>query len=349
MRPQWSGLQGYAEKGLIRISGLSALSHRPPGTFAARPDHSARPSKHRRAACTRRPSLIIMIKDRQPDWQDTNMSLFGSDIEKKCKAAAASGEPQWRGAGKIPGLQVWRIEQFRVKSWPKVKYGRFHEGDSYIILHTYQEDPANNPEKLAWDAYFWIGGKSTQDEYGTAAYKTVELDHYLNDAAVQYREVQESESSRFRALFNDKIMVLSGGVASGFKHVEAEVRESRLFTVKGRADNLVLKQVELRRDSMNSGGAVAARSNHGPSRAAALPLWIWHEAHPRSWRDAPAPAAAQTSSSSTLSRASSSGTARSRTRTRRPRRRASARRCAPSVAGRLAASPHLAPGHGPSP
>ena len=130
-----------------------------------------------------------MIKDRQPDWQDTNMSLFGSDIEKKCKAAAASGEPQWRGAGKIPGLQVWRIEQFRVKSWPKVKYGRFHEGDSYIILHTYQEDPANNPEKLAWDAYFWIGGKSTQDEYGTAAYKTVELDHMLNDAAVQHREV----------------------------------------------------------------------------------------------------------------------------------------------------------------
>ena len=36
-----------------------------------------------------------MKKAKQPDWQDTNLALFGSDIEKKCKAAAADGEPQW--------------------------------------------------------------------------------------------------------------------------------------------------------------------------------------------------------------------------------------------------------------
>lgn len=47
-----------------------------------------------------------MQKDRPVDWQDTNMSLFGSDIEKKCKAAAADSEPQWDDAGVKPGLQV---------------------------------------------------------------------------------------------------------------------------------------------------------------------------------------------------------------------------------------------------
>ena len=81
-----------------------------------------------------------MIKDRQPDWGDTNMSLFGSDIEKKCKEAAADGEVQWEGQGEAPGLQVWRIEQFKVKPWPKSKYGRFHIGDSYICLHTYLKE-----------------------------------------------------------------------------------------------------------------------------------------------------------------------------------------------------------------
>ena len=44
-----------------------------------------------------------------------------------------------------------------------------------------------------------------QDEYGTAAYKTVELDTYLNDAPVQHREVQGHESSLFKTYF-DKIV-----------------------------------------------------------------------------------------------------------------------------------------------
>ena len=49
-----------------------------------------------------------------PSWKDTNMALFGSDIEYKIKEAAAQTEPQWTGAGSQVGLQVWRIEQFKV-------------------------------------------------------------------------------------------------------------------------------------------------------------------------------------------------------------------------------------------
>ena len=162
-----------------------------------------------------------MIKDRQPDWQDTNVNLIGSDIDRKCKEAAANGEPQWTGCGEKVGLQVWRIEQFRVVPWPKSKYGRFHIGDSYIVLNTYVKDPAN-PNKLSYDAHFWIGSESTQDEYGTAAYKTVELDDYLKGDAVQHREVENHESAKFLEYFKGgAIQYLKGGVATGFKKVEA--------------------------------------------------------------------------------------------------------------------------------
>ena len=208
-----------------------------------------------------------MQKDRPVDWQDTNMSLFGSDIEKKCKAAAADSEPQWDDAGVKPGLQVWRIEQFRVKPWPKSKYGRFHAGDSYIILNTYVKEPDVNPDKLAWDVHFWIGSESTQDEYGTAAYKTVELDDKLDGAAIQHREVQEAESELFLGYFGGKLMYLSGGAASGFKSVEAESRPTRLFQVKGRANNMLLKEVKVRRDAMNSGDVFILDSEEG--------IWQW--------------------------------------------------------------------------
>ena len=81
-----------------------------------------------------------------------------------------------------------------MKEWPESHYGHFYDGDSYIVLHvcsllliiqrrylsittekqTYKKDPDN--EELSYDLHFWLGSETTQDEAGTAAYKTVELD-----------------------------------------------------------------------------------------------------------------------------------------------------------------------------
>ena len=78
-------------------------------------------------------------------------------------------------------------------------------GDSYIVLNTYKEE---EEDELKYDLHFWIGKYSTQDEYGTAAYKTVELDTFHHDKPVQHREVQGFESDLFKSYFGRVVVVV---------------------------------------------------------------------------------------------------------------------------------------------
>ena len=41
-------------------------------------------------------------------------------------------------SGQEVGLEIWRIVKFKVERLSKEDYGRFFEGDSYIILNTYK-------------------------------------------------------------------------------------------------------------------------------------------------------------------------------------------------------------------
>jgi gelsolin len=134
-----------------------------------------------------------------------------------------------------------------VKAQPKEQFGKFYDGDSYIVLHTYKVSDA-----FKWDVHFWLGAFTTLDEAGTAAYKTVELDDYLSGVPVQYREVQGSESDKFLSYF-PQFIVQKGGVESGFKHVEAQDYRKRLLHLKGTAKNVVVREVPAHTSSLNKG------------------------------------------------------------------------------------------------
>ena len=41
-----------------------------------------------------------MLKPKKYDWKDSNMAMFGSDLDKSVKKEAAQGEPAWAGSGK---------------------------------------------------------------------------------------------------------------------------------------------------------------------------------------------------------------------------------------------------------
>jgi len=191
-----------------------------------------------------------MLKQKEYKIEDSNIANLGSDLDKKVRVAAASTEKAWTEAGKKIGLQIWRIEKFNVKSVDPKTYGTFYSGDSYITLNTYKKKES---EKFFWDIHFWLGKYTSQDEAGTAAYKTVELDDLLGGEPVQHREVQGHESSLFLSYFKEHtIHLLDGGIESGFRHVEPEKYQKRLLHVKGKR-RIRVTQVDCTHKSLNSG------------------------------------------------------------------------------------------------
>ncbi|XP_017057093.1 LOW QUALITY PROTEIN: gelsolin [Drosophila ficusphila] len=158
--------------------------------------------------------------------------------------------PAFANAGRTPGLEIWRIENFEPVAYPKNNYGKFFTGDSFIILNTIEN---KKDKQLSWDVHFWLGSETSTDEAGAAAILTVQLDDLLNGAPVQHREVQDHESQLFLGYFKNGVRYEQGGVGTGFKHVETNAQgEKRLFQVKGKR-NVRVRQVNLSVSSMNKG------------------------------------------------------------------------------------------------
>ncbi|WCJ33452.1 villin 2 [Euphorbia peplus] len=155
-------------------------------------------------------------------------------------------DPAFQGVGQKPGTDIWRIENFQPVPLPKSDYGKFYMGDCYIVLQTTSVKGGS----YHYDIHFWIGKDTSQDEAGTAAVKTVELDASLGGRAVQHRELQGHESDKFLSYFRPCIIPLEGGVASGFKKPEEEEFETRLYICKGNR-SVRMKQVPFARSSLN--------------------------------------------------------------------------------------------------
>lgn len=183
--------------------------------------------------------------------EESNCFGIGSAEDKAVRKAAAQTEPAWQGAGSEHGILIWRIENFKIVPVPKESLGIFYTGDSYIILHTDRKE-----DKFVHHIYFWLGEKTSIDEMGTAAYKTVELDDFLDGEPSQSREVMGAESQQFKSLLKghcNVVRYLDGGVASSFHHTAADTYQAKLLQVRKTAHGIVSKEVTCSRESLNEG------------------------------------------------------------------------------------------------
>ncbi|KAF4582792.1 actin-binding protein Fragmin [Ophiocordyceps camponoti-floridani] len=213
-----------------------------------------------------------LVHPKEYDILDSNVEFVGSDMDHRVKYKSAATEPAWNegSVGRDPGLRVWRIEQFQVVPWPEQQYGDFYDGDSYVILHS---QPLTDSNKLRHDIFFWLGSHTTQDEAGTAAYKTVELDEFLHGAATQHREVQTAPSDEFLALF-PRLSIMSGGVRSGFRHVDRDAADERtkrtllrVFQAGAGGNNVIVYEVQPTWQSLDDGDVFVLDDGSK--------IWVW--------------------------------------------------------------------------
>lgn len=156
---------------------------------------------------------------------------------------------EWGSSGSEVGLKIWRVEKFKITPWPEKDYGKFYSGDSYIVLSTWMNNESKN---LCHDIHFWLGENTSQDEAGTAAYKTVELDNYLGTSPVQHREIQGFESELFLSYFKN-VVIMNGGVDTGFNIVKPTEYQTQLFHVKSIGKTLTVTSVPVSCSSLNTG------------------------------------------------------------------------------------------------
>ncbi|XP_071341213.1 villin-1 isoform X2 [Trachinotus anak] len=188
-------------------------------------------------------------KNEKPWSKETARSSLCQTQHKFSRMMSDDNQDAFRNVGRKPGLQIWTINNMKMVPVPAQAFGNFFEGDCYIVLYISQ----NKGSGQSTDIHYWIGKSSSQDEQGSAAIYVTQLDEYLGGSPVQHREVQGSESPRFRSYFKNGLIYKKGGVASGFHHVDINVYNVlRLLHVKGRK-HVTATEVEVSWNSFNNG------------------------------------------------------------------------------------------------
>lgn len=123
--------------------------------------------------------VSAVAEDDDSKWKLTNIGGIGSDEDKELREKAAESEVEFEGAGQQPGIEIWRVEKFTPNKVEDVRAEnlQLYSGDCYIVLKTTKRDDS---DALDWKLHYWIGKNSTQDESGSAAYFTVNLDDLLD-------------------------------------------------------------------------------------------------------------------------------------------------------------------------
>lgn len=148
--------------------------------------------------------------------------------------------------GTDEGLAVWVIENFLPTQLEDAFFGKFYDGDCYIILKSEYDDT----DQLYHKIYYWIGQHCTLDKKACAAIHAVNLRNLLGIEGRTMREEQADESDEFLEIFENNVSYIEGGNNSGFYSVEDIVYTTRLYRLYG-THGIKVEPVELSWESLD--------------------------------------------------------------------------------------------------
>eukprot|EP00195_Chlamydomonas_chlamydogama_P008202 CAMPEP_0202903864 /NCGR_PEP_ID=MMETSP1392-20130828/26769_1 /ASSEMBLY_ACC=CAM_ASM_000868 /TAXON_ID=225041 /ORGANISM="Chlamydomonas chlamydogama, Strain SAG 11-48b" /LENGTH=742 /DNA_ID=CAMNT_0049591213 /DNA_START=30 /DNA_END=2258 /DNA_ORIENTATION=+ len=172
------------------------------------------------------------------------------------------------GCGNDVGVVAWTVKKFELEKVHQEDVGTFYSGDAYLVLHTYKNDLGN----LRHNIHYWIGKDSSQDEQGSIAAFTTQLDDHLGGGPVQYRQVQGHEDPEFIKLFPKLIVRPGERNASGFRHASANDKgPAKLYQIKSPSRTAVqVFEVATAVQSLNSGDSFVLEE---PTSGT---VFVWH-------------------------------------------------------------------------
>ncbi|CAH1186187.1 unnamed protein product [Phyllotreta striolata] len=156
---------------------------------------------------------------------------------------------------------IWKIENMTVTAIPKDQYGTFYTTDAYVIFaasvsgQPCSTDSVSKETKntIEYHVHFWLGSEVNPDKSGVAAYKTMELDNFLNGHTTQHRETEGFESARFLSYFKNGIKILKPELINNCQTV-------KLYRVRGKQTPIVKEMPKITWEYFNSSDVFLVRT-----------------------------------------------------------------------------------------
>jgi hypothetical protein len=163
----------------------------------------------------------IPITDPIKIFLDEKLKTFGEEkakVIKRCQQDAV-----WKsGMSSTSFVSIWRIEKTKAVLWPTELYGKFYDGDCYVILHGFNHTSGKKTTTLKYRIFSWLGSVATSDEQVIGAIVAGDLERFLGYIANMYLERQNKESDAFKHLFPDGTEIMEGSVGAGFCYIDPE-------------------------------------------------------------------------------------------------------------------------------
>jgi len=165
---------------------------------------------------------VLPVSTIDPVKQFLDERLKKFDQEKVKVIRRNHQDAVWKaGIRNTPFITIWRVEKSKAVFWPQELFGKFYDGDCYVILHGFNHTNGKTTN-LKYNLFGWLGDRATKDEQIVSALVVSDLERYLGYITNMHLEHQNKESDTFKHLFPDGTEIMEGSVGAGFCYIDPD-------------------------------------------------------------------------------------------------------------------------------